>query len=163
RYPYSLSSPTDTVRQDSVQYMKECMNNAVALGAPVMLIVPGRALYGQSHEDAWQRLVDSIDEVSRYGEQYDIRLGLEPINRQASDLVTPSEDSVRAIDELGHSQLGVILDTGHMHLAQESIWDALQRTKGRLLQFHVNDNDGRLQQNAVPGDGTFDFLAFVTA
>jgi sugar phosphate isomerase/epimerase len=61
RYPYSLSSPNDIVRQDSVQYMKECMDNAVELGSPILLIVPGRTLYGQDLEDGLKRLADSSD------------------------------------------------------------------------------------------------------
>lgn len=163
RYPYSLSNPNEIVRQDSVQYMKECMDNAVALGAPILLIVPGRSLHGQSHEDAWKRLLDSIDEVCRYGEQYNIKLGVEPINQHACDLINTSADAMRVVDELQHDNLGIVLDTGHMYLEREAISDALQCVGDRLLQFHVNDNDGKVQQNLVPGDGSFDFPAFLKA
>lgn len=161
RYPYSLSNPSEIVRADSVQYMKECMDNAVTLGAPIMLVVPGRSLYGQSHEDAWKRLLQSIDEVCLYTEQYDIQLGLEPINQHACDLINTSADAMRVVEELGHNNLGVVLDTGHMYLERESLSDALQCVGDRLLQFHVNDNDGNVQQNLVPGDGSFDFPAFL--
>lgn len=161
RYPYSLSNPNEIVRQDSVQYMKECMDNAVALGSPIMLIVPGRSLHGQSYGDARNRLLESIDEVCRYAQQYDIRLGVEPINQHACDLVNTGEDAMGIVGELGHENLGVILDTGHMYLEQESVSAALQRVGDRLLQFHVNDNDGRVQQNLVPGEGSFDFPAFL--
>jgi protein FrlC len=163
RYPYNLSNPKDEVRRDSIQYMKECMDNAVALGAPVLLIVPGRTLYGQSHEDGWQRLLDSVDQVCRYAKQYSIRLGLEGINHHASDLVNTSADALRAIAELDHDNLGIVLDTGHMHLEREPVRAALARAGGRLLQFHVNDNDGKVQQNDVPGMGTFDFQDFINA
>jgi protein FrlC len=161
RYPYSLSNPNEIVRQDSIQYMKECMDNAVALGSPIMLIVPGRSLYGQSHEDAWGRLLDSVDAVCHYARQYDIQLGVEPINQHACDLVNTSADAMRVLDELGHDNLGVILDTGHMYLEQDSLSEALQRVGQRLLQFHVNDNDGKVQQNLVPGEGSYDFPAFL--
>jgi sugar phosphate isomerase/epimerase len=161
RYPYSLSNPNDIMRQDSIQYMKECMDNAVALGAPVMLIVPGRSLYGQDLEDAKGRLLESIDTVCNYNQQYDIGLGIEPINKHACDLINTAADAMGMVTELGNNNLGVILDTGHMHLENDEVQKAMIATGDRLLQFHVNDNDGEQQQNLVPGDGTYDFPGFV--
>lgn len=163
RYPYSLSSPNDVVRQDSIQYMKECIDNAAALGSPILLLVPGRTLYGQGREDGWKRLTDSIDAVCQYAFQYDIILGVEPANRFVTDLVVTAADAMRVIDELGHANLGVVLDTGHMNLGSETTQEALELLGDRLLQFHVDDNDGMQQQNLVPGEGTFNFRELVDA
>jgi protein FrlC len=161
RYPYSLSIPSEIIRQDSIQYMKECLDHAVQLGAPLLLVVPERTLYGQSVEDGWKRLADSISAVCDYARQYDIRLGLEPANYYVSDLVNTAADAMRMIDELGCEKLGIVLDTGHINLSSESIREAVSRSGERLLQFHVNDNDGKHQQNLIPGAGTFDFQTLV--
>ena len=163
RYPYSLSSPNDVVRQDSIQYMKECMDNAVELGSPILLVVPGRTLYGQDREDGWKRLTDSIDAVCQYAFQYDIVLGVEAANRFVTDLVVTAADALRVLDELGHANLGVVLDTGHMNLGSESTREVVDLLGDRLLQFHVDDNDGVQQQNLVPGEGTFDFGEWIAA
>lgn len=163
RYPYSLSSPNDVVRRDSIQYMRECMDNAVALGSPILLVVPGRTLYGQGREDGWLRLTDSIDAVCQYAFQYDVKLGVEPANRTVTDLVVTAADAVRVIEELGHANLGVVLDTGHMNLGSETTRDALALVGDRLLQFHVDDNDGVQQQNLVPGEGTYNLRELVGA
>jgi protein FrlC len=161
RYPYSLSSPNDIVRQDSVQYMKECMDNAVELGSPILLVVPGRTIYGQDREDGSKRLADSIDAVCQHAFQYDIKLGVEPANRFVTDLVVTAADAMRVIDELGHANLGVVLDTGHMNLGSETTQEAVELLGDRLLQLHVNDNDGMQQQNLVPGEGTFNFRELI--
>jgi protein FrlC len=161
RYPYNLSSPNDIVRQDSVQYMKECTDNAAELGSPILLVVPGRTLYGQDREDGLQRLADSIDTVYQYALQYDIKLGLEAANRSVTDLVVTAADAMRVIDKLGYANLGVVLDTGHMNLGSETTRQAVELLGDRLLQFHVDDNDGIQQQNLVPGEGTFDFREFI--
>jgi len=163
RYPYSLSNPSDKVRQDSVQYMKECMDNAVALGAPILLIVPGRTLHGQSVEDAHKRLVDSIEAVCQHALQYDITLGVEPANRFVTDLVLTATDALGVIGEVGHNNLGVVLDTGHVNLGMETIQEAVDALGDHLLQWHVNDNDGAQQQNLIPGEGTFDFHELIRA
>jgi sugar phosphate isomerase/epimerase len=43
RYPFSLSSPVEAIRQDSIQYMKDCIDNAVLIGAKQVLVVPSAA------------------------------------------------------------------------------------------------------------------------
>lgn len=161
RYPYSLSAPSEIVRQDSIDYMRECIHNAAILGARIVLVVPGHTLHGQSVEDARARLTDSIGAICCWAEQYDLLLGIEPANPMVSDVVTTSSDALSIITCLGHDRLGVILDTGHLNLTGESSEQAV-RTLGRLLlEFHVNDNDGRRQQNLIPGEGSFDFVGLI--
>jgi protein FrlC len=157
RYPHSLSTPNEIVRQDSIDYMRACLDNAVTLGADTLLIVPGRSLYNQSVDEARQRLIESIDTVCQAAAEYPIKLGIEPANLAVSDLVITSDDALHIINTLKHDNLGVVLDTGHIHLNKERLEDALQKLGKRLLQFHINDNDGKHQQNQIPGDGTFDF------
>lgn len=161
RYPHNLSSPNEIVRQDSLDYMRYCLDNAVALGAEILLIVPGRALHKQSIDDARARLTDSINTVCQWAAEYPIKLGIEPANAGVTDLVLTSTDALDIIHALGHTNLGVVMDSGHIHLTGEPLDDILTGLGAHLLQFHVNDNDGQHQQNAIPGDGTFDFSGFV--
>ena len=161
RYPHSLSSPNDRVRQDSIDYMFRCADNANILGAEVLLVVPGRSLYGQGPEDGFNRLLDSIYQVCVYCEQYDLKLGIEAANQAVTDLVVTHQDALKIIKELAHPSLGVVLDTGHLYLNKENLVAAMENLGDLLLQFHVNDNDGVHQQNLIPGDGSFDFSNFV--
>lgn len=159
RYPYSLSSPVDAIRLDSLQYMRECADNAAILDAPLLLIVPGRVYHGQTVEDGWLRLAESIQLTREYCSQYSFQLGLECVNH--SELISSASAARRMIGELGDEGLGVVIDTGHVNLVSESIEDAVH-SAGRLLRHvHVNDNDGVRQQNLVPGDGTFDFKRLI--
>ena len=161
RYPHSLSSPNDLVRQDSIDYMLMCADNANILGAKVLLVVPGRSIYGQGTEDAFNRLLDSINQVCVYCEQYDLKLGIEPANPAVTDLVVTHHDALKIINELEHPSLGVVLDSGHLYLNKENLADVIENLGPLLLQFHVNDNDGEVQQNLIPCDGSFDFSNFI--
>jgi len=161
RYPHSLVSPNETVRQDSLQYMYECADNAAALGAQSLLVIPGRSLSNQSPHDAWSRLLDSVAEVCRYTAQYDLMLAVEPANVSVSDLLNTAADAMRLIEAVGDDRLGVALDTGHIHLSSESPAQAVEACGTRLLQVHVNDNDGKSQQNLILGEGSFDFAGFI--
>ncbi len=101
RYPYSLSNPNPIVRQDSIDYMRQCLDNAVILGAELLLIVPDRSLYGQTRDDSLQRIIDSIDEVSQYAVQYDIKLGIEVVTNDNSDIINTPDHALYIIDVLG--------------------------------------------------------------
>ncbi|MBN1264679.1 MAG: TIM barrel protein [Anaerolineales bacterium] len=160
RYPHSLSGPNDTVRQDSVGYMKKCADNAAILDAKILLIVPGHSLAGQTVSDARSRLVESIQTICEYCEQYSFRLGIEPANSSVTDLVVTHEDALEIIGLIGHQLLGVVMDSGHLFLNGEKLPDIFRNLRRLLLQFHVSDNDGQSQQNAIPGEGKFDFPAF---
>lgn len=161
RYPHSLSSPNKIIRDDSLSYMQQCADNAIALGAQALLIVPGSSLSGQTRQDAWKRMCEGIVRIREYTESLGIRLGIEPVNRYVSDLVNTAEDAMRVIREVGHDGIGVVLDTGHIYLSEETPEQAIANCESHLLEVHVNDNDGQHQQNLVPGDGTFDFDNFL--
>lgn len=162
RYPHSLSSPNDLVRQESIDYMFRCADNANTLGAELLLVVPGRSLFGQGIEDAFHRLLDSINQVCAYCEQYELKLGVETANQAVTDLVFSHQDALKIINKLDHPSLGVVLDTGHLHLNKEDLVEVMDNTGHLILQFHVNDNDGQHQQNLIPGDGTFNFRNFIS-
>jgi protein FrlC len=157
RYPHSLSSPNEVVRQDSLEYMRLCLENAVALGAKTLLIVPSRSLHGQGVVEARKRLADSIATICEFAQPYGMQLGLEPANRMVTDLVNTAGEALEVIAEVGDPRLGVVLDSGHINLVDEQTRQAIEKLAGRLLQVHINDNDGITQQNLIPGDGNFDF------
>jgi sugar phosphate isomerase/epimerase len=157
RYPYSLSSPNEVIRQDSIAYVRDCIDNAVVLGARQVLIVPTHSLHGQATADARRRYLDSLAELSSHAEQNNVRLGLEVLYPNLSDYMGSTEDALRAIQAVGSGCLGIVLDSGHLNLSGEDPEGALRNVGDLLLQVHVNDNDGLQQQNAIPGEGSFDF------
>jgi protein FrlC len=160
RYPHSLSNPNKIIRQDSLEYMRICIENAAILRAQSILIVPGRSLHGQPHNEAWQRLVESTQTVCEYAQPYGITPVIEPVNTWVSDLINTAADADRLIQQAGFDNLGITLDTGHVHLSGESFTEAMAIVGKRIFQIHVNDNDGKSQQNRVLGEGTFDFDTF---
>ena len=161
RYPFSLSSPNDVIRKDSIEYLKDCITNAVLIGAKQVLVVPNHSLVGQTIQDAQQRFVDSLRQVSDIAEKQSIRLGLEVLYPQLSDYLCSSEAALHVMAEIGSDCLGVVMDTGHLNLSGENPENALKNLGDLLLQVHINDNDSRQQQNAIPGEGTFNFSGFI--
>jgi protein FrlC len=162
RYPHSLSNPNPKVRQDSLEYMRQCIDNAAILGARIVLVVPDLSLVGQARCDSHRRLVESIDACSRYASQYDLKLGIEVLHFDETDLVNTAGDALDIIQELGQANIGVVVDTGTLNLSKEPLEEIVAKLDSLLLQVHVNDNQGKdRQQNLIPGDGTYDFKELI--
>jgi len=160
RYPHNLCSPNPRVWKDSLEYVVQSLDNAAELGAPLFLVCPARLLVGQDVADAWDRLANSLRLICDRAAPLGMKIVLEPVNKGVFDLINNTADAMRIIGVVGAGNLGVILDSGHLYLSDESIQQALATVGERLFQVHVSDNDGKRQQNLVPGDGTFDFKSF---
>jgi len=162
RYPHSLSNPNPKVRQDSIEYMRQCIDNAATLGAGIVLVVPDHSLFGQTRSDSLQRMIESIDVVAQYASQYELKLGIEILYYDETDLVNTADDALTIIRQLGHDNLGAVLDTGTLNLSKESITDIFTTLGSLMLQIHVNDNAGsHKQQNLIPGEGNYNFAALI--
>jgi protein FrlC len=158
RYPHSLSNPNPKIREDSIEYMRQCIDNAAVLGAKIVLVVPDLSIYGQTREETLRRMIDSIGVVAHYASRYDLKLGVEILYYDETDFVNTADDALDIIHQLGYDNIGVVLDTGTLNLSKESPEDILTKLGDLLLQVHVNDNNGgKTQQNLIPGEGTYDF------
>ena len=157
RYPFSLSSPVETIRRDSIAYMRECIENASSVGADNVLVVPGNAVFGQSPEDARRLFIKSVEGVCKFACDRSIKLGVEILYEKLSSYMHTYEQALSLIAELGSDMVGVVADTGHIALGGADIEETVDALGDKLLEVHINDNDGISQQNAIPGHGTIDF------
>ena len=158
RYPYSLSSPIEAIRQDSIQYVIETIQNAVAVGCKQVLIVPSHSLQGQTTDEARRLYLDSLASICLVAEEDDTPcLAWRSSTRTCPTICAPARTRSAAIQDLRSPCLGVVIDTGHLNLSGEDTERVILNLGHHLLQVHVNDNDGHQQQNAIPGEGTYDF------
>ena len=160
RYPFSISSPLKSICDDSVRYMMDCINNAVLIGAESVLIVPIKTLFNQNVEEARKVFMQNLDKICDYAESKNMQLNLEVIAPYLSGFLCETKQAVQVIREIGSARLGIVLDTGHLNLSGEDPESAIVTAGELLKQVHINDNNGVDQQNAVPGEGVFDFTKF---
>lgn len=160
RYPISLVNPKEKIRKDSINYIKESFNTAIALGTHKVTVCPGHTLYGQSLEDAWQLLRESLKMLVEHAQKQDIILLLEPAHRMETDLVITVDDALRIIKEIGSDRLGVLLDVGHAFINRESLADCIKKltSSESIFHIHINDNDGLMDSHLIPGEGKINFI-----
>jgi len=143
RYPHSLSTPNPVVLNDSLEYMRLCINSAAFLGAPVVLIVPDFSLHGQTKAESLRRFTESIDQLADYAAPHALSLGIEVLFPDETDLVNTSAEAMEILQRLNRPNLGVVVDTGTLNLNQEDTDEMIRILGDRLLRVHGNDNDGR--------------------
>ncbi len=163
RYPTCLCSNNEVIRWDSVAYINDSLETATRLGAPVVSVCPGHTVHGQTVADGWQRLADSLARICERAGLLGLKIALEPADRYETDLLANTADAMRMVAQVAASNLGVVLDTGHAHIAGEPAQAALAGMGDRLFHVHIDDNNGQRDQHLIPGDGTAGLRTWVAA
>ena len=86
-----------------------------------------------------------------------LRLYIEPAHRFESNQILTLDDGLRMIREIGDPQLGILLDTGHLHVNGEDLAEGVAKLGPLLGHVDLDDNDGSADSHLAPGAGTIDF------
>ena len=95
RYPSILCSSNQAIRRDSVSYIQDGIDNALRLGAPSVSLCAGMTLDGESVEQGWKNLRQSIIELLDYTEGTNLQLLIEPAHKAESTLILTVADGLR--------------------------------------------------------------------
>ena len=142
-----LIDPDPAVRANGLAYVKKSIDDAAILGAR-NLVGPFYSSVGRT----WQQspsereadirlLVSVLTELADYAEKKGIFLGLEPLNRFETSFINTAQQAVEVIDRVGNPHLGIMLDTFHMNIEEDSMGDAVRLVGPRLVQVHSNENN----------------------
>lgn len=162
RYPTCLCSPNPRIREDSVVYIKDSISTSLELGCTRVSLCPGHTLHGQGYDDGMAQLTASIRELHKFAYPMDVELLIEPAHRFESDLILTVEDGIEFISKLDLEDLGIVLDTGHCFVNNESLVDCVSLLDGIPHHIHIDDNNGKSDQHKIPGEGELDFLPFLS-
>jgi len=135
-------------------YIRWLVDAAVQLGSPVVC-GPMYSSVGKEHlEDEqaraaeWNRSIQGIREMAEYAQDCGINLALEPLNRFETDMINVVTQGLDFIDQVGFENVGLHLDTFHMHMEEKNSADAIRAVGDKIFHFHACEND-----RGVPGTG----------
>jgi len=77
-----------------------------------------------------------------------IKLAMEPLNRFETDMINVVSQGLQFIDDTGMENVGLHLDSFHMHLEEKDSARAIRQAGGKVFHFHACEND-----RGVPGTG----------
>ncbi|HEY9471588.1 MAG TPA: sugar phosphate isomerase/epimerase [Propionibacteriaceae bacterium] len=91
-----------------------------------------------------------------------IRLGLEVVNRYESNLLNTAKQAIAFLDEVGHPNIGVHLDSYHMNIEESDMIAPVLACGDRLSYVHVGESHrGYLGSGTVDFDSLFRALALI--
>ncbi len=152
---------TGSGRRKAIDDNKRAVDEAVEIGAPLIVLVCG-AVPGMSLFNQRRQIADGISEVLPYAEAAAVKLAIEPLhpmyadNRSAINTLAQANDVVEAIKS---PCLGVTVDVYHLwwdpNLEQE-----IKRAGKSVFSFHISDwrtpTRDILNDRALMGEGCID-------
>ena len=109
----NFANPDATARAKDVQRVKDWIDVAAKLGAPVLRVFSGPVPKG--YEDRWDEvaswMIPCFKEVAKYGESKGVMVGVQ----NHGDMMATGEQTVKVLKAVKHPWFGLILDTGYFH------------------------------------------------
>ncbi|MGI9508421.1 MAG: sugar phosphate isomerase/epimerase family protein [Geminicoccaceae bacterium] len=165
----SITSDDAGDRRGGLDYLRHCIDIASEIGADLIggplyggpLVFAGRAP-APVHEDErkarFERAVEGLTKASQHASRAGVRLAIEPLNRFETDIVSTTAQGIELVDAIDSPALGLLLDSFHMNVEENSITDALRLAGSRILHFQANEN-----HRGFPGTGHLPWTAIGSA
>jgi sugar phosphate isomerase/epimerase len=160
-----LISCDQSILKYSKEYVKQCIKLCDELGGKELNL----CLFADDHLQAFDRnhitlpdinktriiknvLLPILDDLTRFAEDYSIMLLLEPLNRYSTPYCTTAKDAIDIAKQVNHSNFGILLDTFHMNIEEDSLENAILTSANLLRHTHFADNNRKM-----PGYAHIDF------
>lgn len=136
----NISSVDQRTREKGINFLKRCVDAAAELGSDVIggvLYAPwGLLKRGPRTREEWEFCKESLSIVADYAKNQGVVLAIEPVNRFESYFLNTAAEAKRLIDEIGHPQLKIHLDTFQMNIEEDLMYDAIKTAGSLLFHFH---------------------------
>lgn len=156
---------TESERQEALDDNRRAIDEAAALGAPLVVLVCG-AVPGQPLDFGRGQIRDGVEAVLAHAEAAGVKLGVEPLHPMYADSRSAVNTMGQANDicaQIDSPFVGVVVDVYHLW------WDPeLEREirrcgqMGKLFAFHVCDwrtpTEDLLLDRGLMGEGCIDIL-----
>jgi len=158
-----LESPDRTVREETIQYVKNCVDCANDFGADnIYLFTPTNRSdvpdIGKSVELLRESLVESCD----YAKAAGVKMCIEHV---PGKIVDKADYLNQLIKEFKIENFGALIDIGHLNLTKEDPMETVMKTD-KLYHVHLDSNDGKNDIHAPLDVGTMpksDLVKFIKA
>ena len=150
---------------------REALDEAAALGAATLVLVPGGLPAGDRDlVAARDRAARAVERLVPYAQQVGVTLGIEPMNPiYAADrgVISTLASALDVAERFDADAVGVVVDTFHLWW-EPGIVEQIQRAGHRIVSYQICDwitplPADTLLARGMMGDGHVDFPAFTRA
>lgn len=156
-------SADQSVREGAYEHIRQVIDCCAAVGSSILCGPHQVALgvfTGKGATDAeWDRSVDHLRRAAEHAAGAGVVLAEEVVNRFELYHLNTLDQAIRCIDEVGHPNCRIHLDTFHAHIEEKDPAAAIRRAGSRIAHVHISENDrGTPGTGSVEWDGTFTAL-----
>jgi len=150
---YDVSSANEIVRQSGINYLQKIILGMEKVGIHKL----GGIIYAYwpcdyskpvDKKGAWRRSVESVSETAGFAKKHGVTLMLEVVNRFEQYIMNDAVEAVAFVEEVGHENVKVMLDSFHMNIEEDNMGGAIRLADKHLGHFHVGECNRK-----VPGKG----------
>jgi D-psicose/D-tagatose/L-ribulose 3-epimerase len=160
-----LLSNEPAIVQASEQYVFDCLKLCNILGGHEMNVClfaddktgidrTHRIISAEEKKIFAAKAVPLMNRLTKKAADYGIKLLLEPLNRYSTPYCSTAKDALAIANEV--DSLGILLDTFHMNIEEDSFKDAIQSSSKFLQHLHFADNNRKM-----PGFAHIDFSSII--
>ena len=153
-------------REEAIKDNKQAIEDAAAMGAPLVVLVCG-AIPGQSLVESRKQITDGIAATLPLAESLGVRLAIEPLHpmyaddRSAINTLASAND---VCDELNHPLVGIAFDVYHLWWDPDLAAQTKRTAEAkRLFAYHACDwmtpTTDLLNDRGLMGEGCIDLRA----
>jgi D-psicose/D-tagatose/L-ribulose 3-epimerase len=142
-----VSSPDEAVRRAGLAHMRKVIEaigemGGGTLGGTVHSCWPQTLPRGYADKRPFRdQSLKSIRELVKIAADHQVTLCVEVINRFEQFLINTAAEAVAYVDEVGSPALGILLDTFHLNIEEDSIGGAIRLAGPRMRQLHIGETN----------------------
>ena len=153
---YDISSSDESVRLGGIKYLTAIMDKIHYMDGK---IISGVSYAGWGvpegnfeRKNLVENSIKSMKELVKTAEEYGITYAVEAVNRFEGVVLNTAEQAVEYVKAVDSPNMGILLDTYHMNIEENSIGDAIRCAGDLLVGFHTGENN-----RTAPGRGHLDW------
>jgi D-psicose/D-tagatose/L-ribulose 3-epimerase len=103
-----------------------------------------RTLSGDKKEAVIQKAIPLLNTLSRFAKDYGVHILVEPLNRYNTPFCSSAKDAFVIANKVNHDNFGLLLDTFHMNIEEDSFEDTILKSRKLLRHMHLADNNRKM-------------------
>ncbi|MDR8390055.1 sugar phosphate isomerase/epimerase [Aliifodinibius sp. S!AR15-10] len=133
----NFTDPDPSIRQSDLDLIRQWVEVAAKLGAPVIRVFAGRGIpqgYRRKEIDGW--IVEALEECVSYAEEFGVMIGVQNHN----DYLKNADQVLNIINSVDSEWLGIILDVGSF--STEDPYEDIARVAPHAVSWQIKENLG---------------------
>ena len=151
-----ILSADRSITKHTEEYVMDCIKMCQSVGGNEMNIClfadsdmatydrNHRSLSGDKKEAVIQKAIPLLNTLSRFAKDYGVHLLVEPLNRYNTPFCSSAKDAFVIANKVNHDNFGLLLDTFHMNIEEDSLEDTILKSHKLLRHMHLADNNRKM-------------------